>query len=148
LNAEALAAFSALYARTKGEGPIFAAERGGAPLKGARHWFEDALAEAKVKNFTWHDLRHTFASRLVMAGVDLPTVASLMGHLNIQMTMRYAHLAPAHKAAAVEKLSVFNALERKCEAAILFSAGQEKATDTTTDTEAKSALVAASENIQ
>jgi hypothetical protein len=47
---------------------------------------------------------HTFARRLVMAGVDLPTVASLMGHLNIQMTMRYAHLAPAHKAAAVEKL--------------------------------------------
>src|SRR5208337_5003651 len=85
LNAEALAAFHALYARTKGQGPIFAAERGGASLKGARHWFEDAVSEAGISDFTWHDCRHTFASRLVMAGVDLPTVASLMGHLNIQM---------------------------------------------------------------
>jgi len=149
LNGEALAAFQTLYARTKGEGPIFVAERGGAPLKGARHWFEDALAEAKVKNFTWHDLRHTFASRLVMAGVDLPTVASLMGHLNIQMTMRYAHLAPAHKAAAVEKLSAFNAMERKREeTVILFPAGQEKPTDTTTDTVEESALAVATGNIQ
>lgn len=148
LNAEALAAFSTLHARTKGEGPIFAAERGTAALLGARHWFEDALADAKVKNFTWHCLRHTFASRLVMAGVDLRTVADLLGHLNIQMTMRYAHLAPAHRAAAVKKLSAFNAMERKRqEAVILFPAGQEEPTDTTTDTEAESALMAASGNI-
>jgi hypothetical protein len=62
--------------------------------------------------------------------------------------MRYAHLAPAHKAAAVEKLSAFNALERKREAAILFPAGQEKPTDTTTDTEAKNAEVMESGNLQ
>lgn len=145
LNSEALAAFQVLYARTKGEGPIFASERGGAPLQGARHWFEDALAEAKIRNFTWHDLRHTFASRLVMAGVDLRTVADLPGHLNIQTTMRYAHLAPAHKAAAVEKLSAFNSLERKRqEAVILFPVGHEKPTDTTTDPEAKNAPAVAS----
>ena len=48
--------------------------------------------------------RHTFASRLVMAGVDLRTVAELMGHRTLQMTMRYAHLAPAHTANAVEAL--------------------------------------------
>lgn len=67
----------------------------------------------------------------------------------IQMTMRDAHLAPAHKAAAVEKLSAFNAMERKRqEAVILFPAGQEKPTDTILDTEAKSALVAASGNVQ
>jgi hypothetical protein len=63
--------------------------------------------------------------------------------------MRDAHLAPAHKAAAVEKLSAFNAMERKRqEAVILFPAGQEKPTDTTLDTEAQSALVAASGNVQ
>ena len=51
-------------------------------------------------------MRHTFASRLVMAGVDIRTVAELMGHKTIQMTMRYAHLAPEHNL-AVERLSLF-----------------------------------------
>lgn len=144
LNEEALAAFQTLHDRQKGEGPIFAAERGSKALRGARHWFEDAVTEAKVENFTWHCLRHTFASRLVMAGVDLRTVADLMGHANIQMTMRYAHLAQAHKADALKKLSAFNAAQRKRqEAVILFPAGQEKATGTTTDTEAKSSLAVA-----
>lgn len=51
-----------------------------------------------------HTLRHTFASHLVMQGVDLPTVKKLMGHSDIQTTMIYAHLAPDHLASAVEKL--------------------------------------------
>lgn len=49
-------------------------------------------------------LRHTFASRLVMAGVDLRTVQERMGHKSMQMTIRYAHLAPKHTLAAVEVL--------------------------------------------
>src|SRR5207253_6509019 len=48
--------------------------------------------------------RHDFASRLVMAGVDLRTVQELMGHKTIQMTVRYAHLAPKHQLAAVQRL--------------------------------------------
>jgi site-specific recombinase XerD len=63
------------------------------------------VSEAGLSGFTWYCLRHTFASRLVMAGVDLRTVAELMGLKTIQMTMRYAHLAPAHKLAAVERLT-------------------------------------------
>jgi len=51
-----------------------------------------------------HVLRHTFASRLVMAGVDLGTVQELMGHKSILMTMRYAHLSPDHKRTAMETL--------------------------------------------
>jgi len=53
---------------------------------------------------TFHDLRHTFASRLVMAGVDLPTVQAFMGHKTIAMTMRYTHLAPGHKRRAIAVL--------------------------------------------
>jgi integrase len=108
LNDEAFAAFKELHQRTGGKGPIFVANNG-ERLLGARHWFEDAIEKAAIRDFTWHDLRHTFASRLVMAGVDLRTVADLMGHKNIQMTMRYAHLAPAHKLAAVERLAEFGA---------------------------------------
>jgi len=47
---------------------------------------------------------HTFASRLVMAGVDLRTVAELLGHRTLQMVMRYSHLAPEHQASAVDHL--------------------------------------------
>jgi integrase len=67
-------------------------------------WFPDACEAAKVHNFTWHSLRHTFVSRLVMAGVPLPAVQQLAGHKSIVMTARYSHLAPAHLAGAVEKL--------------------------------------------
>ena len=59
---------------------------------------------ANLEDFRFHDLRHTFASKLVMAGVDLYTVKELMGHSTIQMTERYAHLAPEHRASAVEKI--------------------------------------------
>jgi site-specific recombinase XerD len=69
-----------------------------------RRWFEDAIEEAKIEDFHWHDLRHTFASRLVMAGVPLLTVSQLLGHHSIVMTERYSHLSPDHRAAAVEKI--------------------------------------------
>ena len=60
------------------------------------------LQRAEVIGFRWHDMRHDFASRLVMAGVPLNTVRDLLGHGDIKMTLRYAHLAPGTKAAAVE----------------------------------------------
>jgi integrase len=115
LNAEARAAFERLRKGKIGEGPIPIAPEGpifvgcgGERLLGPRHWFEGAVKKAGIRNFTWHDLRHTFASRLVMADVDIRTVAELMGHKSIQMTMRYAHLAPEHKLVAVERLARYN----------------------------------------
>ena len=116
LNTVALTAFDKLFACSNGQGRVFV-NMNGEPLKGYKHWFGLAVRKAGITDFTWYCLRHTFASRLVMAGVDLRTVAVLMGHKTIQMTMRYAHLAPAHAAAAVQKL-----------------VGSVEPTDTTTDT--------------
>jgi integrase len=66
--------------------------------------FRSALRRAGIKDFTFHDLRHTTGSHLVMAGVDITTVKELLGHKTLSMTMRYAHLAPDHKAKAVTLL--------------------------------------------
>ncbi|WNM60153.1 tyrosine-type recombinase/integrase [Candidatus Nitrospira allomarina] len=58
-----------------------------------------------MQDASWHRLRHTTASRLVMAGV---TVKEVLGHRNIQTTLRYAHLAPSHIQDAMEKGSLAN----------------------------------------
>jgi site-specific recombinase XerD len=103
LNTTALAALNAL--KTDGDGHVFPSARyEGEGLQGSRGWFVSALKDAKISDYTWHCNRHTFASRLVMAGVDLRTVGELLGHKSLSMTMRYAHLAPAHNAAAVDRL--------------------------------------------
>jgi site-specific recombinase XerD len=83
---------------------VFPSLRESETLQGSRGWFPTALEEAKIDAYSWHCNRHTFASRLVMAGVDLRTVAELLGHRTLQMVMRYSHLAPEHQASAVDRL--------------------------------------------
>lgn len=78
--------------------------KNGRPLNNVRKAWQAVLSAAGIEKFRWHDMRHTFASRLVMLGVDLNTVRELLGHSDYKMTLRYAHLAPEHKAAAVARL--------------------------------------------
>jgi integrase len=66
--------------------------------------FDNALTKAEIDDFRFHDLRHTFASHLVMNGVDVKTVQELLGHASLTMTMKYAHLAPDHRARAIKTL--------------------------------------------
>jgi site-specific recombinase XerD len=70
-----------------------------------RAWFLAAGKGAALKDYTWHCNRHTFASRLVMAGVDLHSAGELMGRRAAQMTKRSAHLSENHKQAAMERIS-------------------------------------------
>jgi len=67
--------------------------------------FNTACRKAGIQDFVFHSLRHTFASHLVMAGVDLTTVSRLMGHKSLTMTLRYSHLAPNHLTSAVNVLN-------------------------------------------
>lgn len=87
--------------------------RQGTPYRSFRTAFERAVREAGIEDFTFNDLRHTFASRLVMAGVDLPTVQELMGHKDISMTLRYTHLSSDHKQRAVKALEQFGEKSRE-----------------------------------
>jgi integrase len=76
----------------------------GEPLADIKKAWAALLTKAAIRDFRFHDCRHHFASKLVMAGVDLNTVRELLGHSDFKMTLRYAHLAPEHKAAAVARL--------------------------------------------
>ena len=66
--------------------------------------FQAAMKRAGIENFRFHDLRHSAASYLVMAGVDMRTVAEILGHKDLKMTHRYAHLSRKHVSDAVGKL--------------------------------------------
>lgn len=85
-------------------GLVFPSDVTGKPLKGIKRQWGNLVKEASITDFRFHDLRHDFASRLVMGGVSLYEVRDLLGHATIAMTERYAHLDKGKLRGAVEVL--------------------------------------------
>ena len=104
LNAEAVRVLTTWKPKHE-SGLVFPGDEG-ERLGSLKTSWKNLVAEsaANVTDFRFHDLRHTFTSKLVQRGVDLNTVRELLGHSDIKMTLRYAHLAPGNTAAAVAKL--------------------------------------------
>ncbi len=76
----------------------------GRPYTDIRRSFNSALKKAGIEDFTFHDLRHTFASHMVMSGIDINTLKEILGHSTITMTQRYAHLAPSFKQRSMQNI--------------------------------------------
>lgn len=93
-----------LYKKSDTKSGLVFASKNNQPFNNVKRSWSAVLEKANITEFRWHDLRHHFASKLVMAGVDLNTVRELLGHSDIKMTLRYAHLAPEHKINAVRKI--------------------------------------------
>ncbi|MCX5804232.1 MAG: site-specific integrase [Proteobacteria bacterium] len=108
INDTLRATLEALPRRLDG-GYVFYDPKTGERYKEVKRSFGTALRKAGIRDFKFHDARHTFASHLVMAGVDITTVKELLGHKTLTMTLRYAHLAPSHNVKALDILdSVLN----------------------------------------
>jgi len=75
------------------------------PMLETKHSFETAVKKAGIEHCRFHDLRHTFASHLLMNGASLKDVQELLGHKTIEMTLRYGHLSQPHKMKAVNLLN-------------------------------------------
>lgn len=83
---------------------IFVFHENGRPYGSVKKGFKAALQRAGIGYCRFHDLRHTFATRLVLANVSLPVVKELLGHASIETTMRYSHPTPESKKSAIDTL--------------------------------------------
>lgn len=80
----------------------------GKPYTDIKNSFHTALKKAEIKDFRFHDIRHTVATRLIEAGVPLPVVQEILGHARIQTTMRYNHVIARQKIEAISVLNSYN----------------------------------------
>ncbi|MCU1242402.1 MAG: integrase family protein [Candidatus Acidoferrum typicum] len=104
LNSTARSAIAELHANSRGSEFVVPQARSKRGKRYLARWVGQAAAKAGVIKVTPHTLRHTFASRLVMAGENLASVQELLGHSDVETTMIYVHLSPHHLQSAVEKL--------------------------------------------
>ncbi|HMM85335.1 site-specific integrase [Azohydromonas sp.] len=103
LNDEALDVFNAIKP-TIAAGLVFKSPKTGGMFTDTKKAWANLCEAAKLVDFRWHDMRHDFASQLVVRGVSLYAVQALLGHGSSVMTQRYAHLRPGHLADAVAML--------------------------------------------
>lgn len=104
LNAEALDVLTRWKAQGKGKGLVFT-NADGERIGSVKTAWTKLLSDAAIESFRWHDLRHSFASKLVQKGVALPVVRDLLGHGDFKLTLRYAHLSDDQKVDAVARLA-------------------------------------------
>jgi integrase len=78
------------------------------PVPGVKGAHRRAVKDSKVAPFRLYDCRHTFATRAIQAGVDLVTLAAILGHSKINMVMRYAHPTQQHQTDAMAKAQEYN----------------------------------------
>jgi integrase len=105
LNPEAAAALRQWKSTSGGaEGPVFPGKAGGRMDNHDTAWAR-LCARARIRGLRWHDLRHSFASKLVQSGVGLEVVRELLGHSDFKLTLIYAHLRPDAKRSAVAQLA-------------------------------------------
>lgn len=104
LSNTAYTALKAWHKQRDKNNPLVFPSHNGTKLTNVKKSWASILDKAQIPNFRWHDMRHDFASKLVMNGVPLNTVRELCGHADMNTTLRYAHLAPEHKADAIATL--------------------------------------------
>jgi integrase len=105
LNDVAMRALAVFRSRGDGTGRVVR-NAAGEVLSYNAHWFVPAVRAAGIRNFRWHDLRHTYASRLRQTGTPLGNIAELLGHKGLAMTRRYAHLSISNLHEAVSRISI------------------------------------------
>jgi integrase len=127
INDQAARVFRELRKKNQLKSPYVFCDSKGNRFHEVKRSFTSACKKAGLEDFRFHDLRHTFASHLVMNGVGLKAVQELLGHADLTMTMRYAHLSQGHLQAAV---SVLNGLGRKNDTKLTPNAPKTKGADT------------------
>lgn len=104
LNAAAMKALMVFHSRGDGTGRVVR-NAAGEPLNYPTHWFVPAVRAAKIRDYKWHDNRHTYASRLRQTGTPLGNIAELLGHKGLAITRRYAHLSISNLHDAVARIA-------------------------------------------
>jgi len=94
-----------LFMKLPVKGEYLSHDEEGEPPRDVKRSFQAALRRAEIKDFRFHDLRHTSCSYLTMRGAPIQAVQDHAGHSSIKMTMRYSHLSPAFQKGSVQLLN-------------------------------------------